>query len=180
VTKRIAGVAVLLGVLSQAIVGHGATGEQTADVDVKAAFLLNFAKFTDWPEIAYSDPLVLCVLDDARLAGSLFAIARGQFIDRHRIDVRAVNSTDIQPCHLLFISSRTREVATALQRVKGLPVLTVSDTPRFDGSGGIIEFFIDQYRMRFAIDVDAARRSHLNLSSRLLGLARIVHDDHVQ
>jgi hypothetical protein len=65
-----------------------------------------------------------------------------------------------------------------LGSIKTLPVLTVSDGERFSEAGGIIELYIDGGRIRFAINVDAAERSGLRLSSRLLGLAKIMRDRH--
>ena len=64
--------------------------------------------------------------------------------------------------------------------IKTLPVLTVSDGKGFSQAGGIIELYVEGGRMRFAINVDAAERSGLRLSSRLLGLAKVVRDGHVQ
>lgn len=156
------------------------TDPEAPDADVKAAFLFNFAKFTDWPEIAFSDPILLCVLDDARIAGALVKITRGQRIDSHRIDVRPVDSANGQPCHLLFLSAHSRDLGSTLRMLDGLPVLTVSDSAGFAGTGGMIELYVERDRIRFAIAVETIKRSHLTVSSRLLGLARIIHDDRPQ
>jgi hypothetical protein len=67
-----------------------------------------------------------------------------------------------------------------LDGIKTLPVLSVSDGKGFSQSGGIIELYVEGGRMRFAINVDAAERSGLHLSSRLLGLAKVMRSGHVQ
>jgi hypothetical protein len=64
--------------------------------------------------------------------------------------------------------------------IKTLPVLTVSDGKGFSLAGGIIELYVERGRTRFAINIDAAERSALRLSSRLLGLAKVIRNDHVQ
>jgi hypothetical protein len=155
-----------------------ATGGGQA-TDVRAAFLLNFAKFTEWPDMPPAAPVILCIADNARLAVSTIAITRGQQIDRHPIEVRAIGASNIPLCHVLFVSS-DRDIATILQTLKGQPVLTVSDAYDFASRGGMIELFLEHDRMRFAIDIDAVKRCRLTLSSRLLGLAKIVKDDRGQ
>jgi hypothetical protein len=76
--------------------------------------------------------------------------------------------------------AETRRGAERLGSLKTLPVLTVSDRKGFAESGGIIELYVDGGRVRFAINVDAVERSGLRLSSRLLGLAKVIRDPHVQ
>ena len=74
----------------------------------------------------------------------------------------------------------TRRSADGLDAIRTLPVLTVSDGKGFASAGGIIELYVEDGRMRFAINVDAAERTRLRISSRLLGLAKVVRDRHVQ
>jgi YfiR/HmsC-like len=157
--------------------------EATPDVVVKAAYLYNFARFTDWQTLDPSAPLVLCVLGDAGIARALSDAAHGQDVGGHRLTV--INLTAqafVRTCHVLFISrTATRQAAATLDALKSLPILTVSDGKDFARSTGIVELFVDDGgRMRFAINTDAVSRAGLRLSSRLLGLARIVRDGHVQ
>ena len=78
-------------------------------------------------------------------------------------------------CQLLFIADgEARRAGGGLGGVKTLPVLTVSDSKGFSQAGGVIELYIDDGRLRFAVNVDAAEHAGLRLSSRLLGLAKIV------
>ena len=91
--------------------------------------------------------------------------------------MRPQDSPAWRTCHLLFIADAERRRATdGLSAVKALQVLTVSDAKDFANTGGMIEFYLEGGRMRFAINVDAVDRSGLHLSSRLLGLAKIVRD----
>jgi hypothetical protein len=157
--------------------------DTTPDVVVKAAYLYNFAKFTDWQSLDPSAPLVLCVLGDATIARALSDTVRGQNVGGHPLTVAGLTgNAPVRTCHVLFISrTATRQAAAALDGLKSLPVLTVSDGKDFAQSTGIVELFLDDGgRMRFAINTDAVSRAGLRLSSRLLGLARIVRDGHVQ
>jgi hypothetical protein len=80
-------------------------------------------------------------------------------------------------CHLLFIAgAETLAAAGGLDGLKPLPILTVSDGKDFSRATGIIELYVEDGRLRFAINVDAADRSGVRLSSRLLGIARVVRN----
>ena len=86
----------------------------------------------------------------------------------------------MRSCDVLFISASEMGRATVVMgSLQALSILTVSDDPGFAHSNGIIEFVVESGRVQFAINTDAADRAGLRLSSRLLGLARIVRDDHV-
>jgi hypothetical protein len=159
-----------------------AAADPISEVAIKAAFLYNFAKFTEWPALASDAALTLCVVGDGRIAAALVDTVRNQRIGAHPIDARSIaNDAPLQSCDVLFVStSETRRAMAILDTLRTLPILTVSDGKDFSRSGGIIEFFVEGGHMRFAINTDAAGRSGLRLSSRLLGLAKIVRDDHVQ
>ena len=167
--------------LAMADAAHAAT-DPISDVSIKAAFLYNFAKFTEWPGLAPDAPLTLCVVGDSRIAAALVDTVRNQRIGAHAIEARSIaNDAPLRSCDLLFVStSETRRAMAVLDTLKALPILTVSDGKDFSRSGGIVEFFVESGQMRFAINTDAVGRSGLRLSSRLLGLAKIVRDDHVQ
>jgi len=172
---RVALVAALMVAPAVAAVGAADTAP---DVAVKAAFLYNFAKFTEWPALPSGAPIVACVEGDDEVAASLVETVRGQRISGHAIDVRrSPDSAAWQACQLLFIAdAETRRPAGRVDGIRRLPVLTVSDGKGFTQTGGIIELYAEGGRMRFAINVDAAERAGLRLSSRLLGLARVVRD----
>lgn len=173
--------ALALASLAMSEAAH-ATADPISDVAMKAAFLYNFAKFTEWPRLAPDAPLTLCVVGDDRVAAALIDTVRNQRIGAHAVDARSVASdAPLRSCDLLFVStSETRRATSVLDTLKTLPILTVSDGKDFSRSGGIIEFFVESGHMRFAINIDAAGHSGLRLSSRLLGLAKIVRDDHVE
>ncbi len=146
--------------------------------DIKAAFLLSFAKFTEWHSLAPATPLVMCVVGDQRVANALAEAVRGQRVRDRSLQVQGVDSDGIlETCNLLFIStSHIRSASPVLDSLKRLPILTVSDSQGFARSSGIIELYVEAGRMRFAVNAGAGSRAGLGLSSRLLNLARIVGD----
>jgi hypothetical protein len=149
---------------------------------VKAAFLYNFAKFVEWPALPAGAPIVVCLVGNDGIAGAFAETVRGQNIAGHSFDVWVLqDSARWRACNLLFIAdAEIRRSAGGLNEIKTLPVLTVSDGKGFSLAGGIIELFVEDERMRFAINLDAADRSGLRLSSRLLGLAKVIRNSHVQ
>jgi uncharacterized protein DUF4154 len=162
--------------------GIAAGTEAAPDVAVKAAFLYNFAKFAEWPALPSGAPLIVCIVGDDGIAAAFVETVRGQNISGHTLDIwRTQNSALWGGCHLLFIAdAETKRSAGGLDGIKTLPILTVSDGKGFSQTGGIVELFVEGGRMRFAINVDAAERSGLHLSSRLLGLAKVIRNGHVQ
>jgi hypothetical protein len=148
------------------------------DVTVKAALLYNFAKFAEWSALVPGAPIVVCIVGNEPIAEAFVAAVRGQQISGHPLNLkRPPDSTTWPSCQLLFIGeARFRESSSGLVGIKAAPVLTVSDSAGFARSGGIIELYIENGQMRFVINLDAVERSGLQLSSRLLGLAKVIRD----
>ena len=152
------------------------------EVAVKAALLFNFAKFAEWPALASGAPIIACIVGDDGIATALVGTVRAQQISGHPVEVRrSQDSGAWRVCQLLFIAdAETRSSDSGVGGIRTLPVLTVSDGKGFSERGGIIELYLEGRRVRFAINVDAAERSGLRLSSRLLGLARVIRDGQIQ
>ena len=145
---------------------------------VKAAFLYNFAKFTVWPAKVFADaetPLRLCLLGKDPFQGALDSLA-GKTVRKRKLEIHRLTKTSgLGKCHLLFVSaSENKRLATILKILRGMPVLAIGDMPNFAHSGGIINLKTVRNKVRFEINVDAAKRAHLKFSSKLLRLAEIV------
>ena len=81
----------------------------------------------------------------------------------------------MRDCKILFVSTSEKAHADEIiQLVKWLPILTVGETPGFAERGGVIRFTVEDNRVRFEVNVDAAHQADLNISSRLLTLAKII------
>jgi hypothetical protein len=162
------------------VLGVAPATAQTAASSVRAAFLYNFAKFTTWPEDALParQRLSLCVVGDTAVADALEQAIRGRAAAGHELSVEVIKPEgDVRSCHLLYVGAReSHRAVEMIAAVKGAPVLTVSEANGFAESGGVAQLIVENDRMRFAINVAAAGRARLNLSSRLLSLAAIVKD----
>jgi hypothetical protein len=173
------GLLVLLGPAAPASAADSSSASEAVSASqLKAAFVFNFAKFAEWPSLAADAAIQLCVFGDDHLSSALAQTAHGQLADTHPIVlVRLAGDTSARACHILFVSGADRRRVNALvEEAASQPILTVGDTDGFCRQGGMIELFFDEGRMRFAVNVDVVQRSHLRLSSRLLGLAKIVRD----
>lgn len=144
---------------------------------MKAAFLLNFTKFIDWPPTAFSDansPLAICVLGKDPFGRGLDEIVQGETVNNRRLVVRRLSQpAPAQQCQVVFFGGDDRDRSKTLADL-GRGVLTVGDGEKFFNDGGMIAFLIENRRVRFDIDQAAAERAGLKLSSKLLNVARVV------
>lgn len=164
----------LLGAGHPAVAGSPVATEY----EVKAAFLYHFAKFIEWPGTPGGVPprdVTLCVVGPDPFGTALTALAaRGG--DGLHLRVRHLLDLDGDPgCQIAFISAAERpRLAALLARATALHVVTVADLDGFARAGGVIQFVLEDGRVRFWINRGAAARSGVRLSSRLLALAHIV------
>jgi hypothetical protein len=158
-----------------------ASAEGLTAAALRAAFLYNFAKVSQWPAdaLAPGQRLSLCVVGDAAVADALGQTIKGHAIEDHELMVTVLKVDESSSgCHLLYVSaSEIKRAAALLLGAKRAPVFTVSDADGFAESGGVAQLIVENGRMRFAVNVAAAHRTRLNISSQLLSLATIVKDD---
>jgi len=159
--------------------GLAAANQMHGEYDVKAAFLLNFARLVEWPAATFpsSDaPLVLAVLADEDVEDSIERGVYGKAVGGHPVHVvRISRSEDVAGSHIVFVSSDDRDRnRSVVEAALGKSVLTVGEARDFARDGGIINFFIEDHRVRFTINRQAAESAGLRISSRLLRLARVV------
>ena len=154
-----------------------AADDQSLEYQVKAAFLLNFTKFTEWPSSVFPDansPFTICILGVDPFGSSLEQIIRGEAVGGHRMAIQRVKrGSRPQGCQVLFISKIERETGTVLAGL-GSGVLTVGEGDGFLQDGGMISFIIENRRTRFDVNPTTAENAGLKLSSRLLSVARSV------
>jgi hypothetical protein len=176
-----------LGILGALLLSAAAATTVWAQTDplgeyqIKAAFLLNFAKFIEWPANHVLDektPVVVCIFRFDPYGGVLDEIVRGKKINNRDVVVRRVSELpDLKACQVVFLSSREDHLLPeALTYLQGSSALVVGESDGFAERGGGIQFYLENNRLRFAVNVDALQRAQLNVSSKLLALARIVHD----
>jgi hypothetical protein len=162
-----------------------AIGEQDSqnpsEAQIKAAFLLNFARFAEWSSVSLpegSPAMVFCFdgAEDVRIAFE--ALSNGKEITGRKVVNRKLSvPANAQSCHAVFAndSKRSREVEL-LKIARDAGALAVGDGPDFLNCGGMIQLVVDDNRMRFDINLNPVNRAKLKLSSKLLALARHVVD----
>jgi hypothetical protein len=183
--------AVLIAVLSMTLNWTASAGAQAGDSSdsseylIKAGFIYNFAKFVEWPSTAFAEPdspIVIGVLGTDPFGDIINHVvegkkigARGFVIRRFKWSKELKDQKDFKECRILFVSSSEKlHFEEIVDAVKGLPILTVGETPGFAERGGMIRLMLEDNRVRFEVNVDAAHYGNLNISSRLLTLARII------
>jgi hypothetical protein len=141
---------------------------------MKATYLYNFMVFSEWPAsdtLMPSAPLNLCVLGPDNFGNALDRLA-GKSANGHRIDiVRLSGLGNLRKCHLLFVTEHEAPNMQAIQTAIGdAAVLTVADTPV--ASGAAILLALDGKRLVFDVNMQRVKKVGVNLSSKVLQLAR--------
>jgi hypothetical protein len=155
-------------------------GQDVTEPALKAAFIINIAKFTNWPEDgpASSVPpapkaFSMCVLGDTAVGEALERSVQDRLLEGSSISVtRLKRSESVRGCRLLYLSGVTKEQsAQILTALKGTPVLTISDLGGFNELGGVVQFFFERGQLRFSVGMESVKKSGLQLSAKLLDLA---------
>ena len=148
---------------------------------IKAGFIYNFANLVQWPSNAFAQPdspIVIGILGEDPFGTILDRVLQGKKVNGRSFVVKRLKSpADLKECHILFVSSsEMTRLAEAIHLVKGMPILTIGEIPGFAKRGGIINLVLEDNKVRFEVNVEAAKEADLNISSRLLALARIVQE----
>jgi hypothetical protein len=156
--------------------GLGAQAPPPTEYEVQAAYLSNFGRFVEWPARAGAnarDPFYVCVLGQDPFGPLLDAALKSETIGGAPMAARRVSSAaDAANCRIVFVNStKDSELKGILATLRNFKTLTVSDTFDFTRQGGMIQFVLDGNRVRFEINLAAAQRAGLTLSSQLLKVA---------
>jgi hypothetical protein len=170
--------ALLLVSLAIACTSTARADESTQEYKVKAAFIVNFARFIEWPSDAFANddaPIIIATVGTDPFNGALEQAVAGKKIGRRSIEVRHFDSPDkIKDCQILFVPQTDSETTDRiLRRTSGMHILSIGDDENFTAAGGAIRFFTADSKMRFEISLTATDRAKLTISSKLLKLARI-------
>ena len=171
----------LVSAVSLCLVTGAAQEKSPSEYEVKAAYLLNFAKFAEWPADAFAGeaaPIIVGILGHDPFGELLDRTLANQKIGKRGLEIRrGARLQDLGTCHLLFVSeSETERVEQAIAGARTQGVLTVSEFASFASLGGAIGFYVEEKRVRFEVNLRAAEKNGIRLSSKLLKLARIVKD----
>jgi hypothetical protein len=141
--------------------------------DVQAAYLYNFGKFVRWPEAGGHGPILVCVAGEDPFAQTVAHLVSGEQIAGRAVDVRNLDDPEgVGDCSILFVGTPEHSRTDAfLAAIAGKPVLTVGDGPDFLTRGGMIQFELVEDHVRFSVNLEAANRCNVGLSSELLKVA---------
>lgn len=156
-----------------------AHAEIPKEYQVKAVFLFNFTQFIEWPTNAFPDaqsPMTIGVLGDDPFGNFLEETVRGEKASGRPIIVKHFQSVEnLGNCQILYVStSEAKRMKTILAALKGRKILAVSDLVEFAQNGGAVRFVTEQNKIHFRINLEAAKKAGLTISSKLLRLAEIV------
>lgn len=149
------------------------------EYQIKAAFLYNFTKFVEWPVDRFADEsaaIVICVIGENRLGEILEHTVTGKMVKNRPLDIRRIDDVgDLDPCHLLFVGLSDREQLRRIVAMShGANVLTVGDMDDLGEFGGVINLIKKANKIRFEINLVAAKQAKLKLDLKLVALASSV------
>jgi hypothetical protein len=174
-----AGIAFYLSLLVAPVVAYSEK-LQTQEYEVKAAFLFNFAKLTEWPGDAFRLPdknFEMCILGDDPFRKSLDTLSHRTIGGRKVSITRITDISESSACNLIYVTSSVRDrLPEIIEHVRNKAILTVSDIKGFENEGGIIALFLKDNRVKFRVNIDAASKSNLKISSYLLEVAERVRE----
>lgn len=173
-------IAVLL-CLSLGVCAHAQNSDssESSEYLIKAGFIYNFAQLVQWPAGTFAQadsPIVIGIFGTDPFGGTIDRVIENKKLDGRSLVVKRLKrGASIKDCNILFVSaSETPHLDEVIQSAKGLPILTIGETPGFAVRGGIINLTLEGNKVRFEVNIDAAKQANLSISSRLLALARIV------
>jgi hypothetical protein len=155
-----------------------ALAQTSNEYDIKAAFLFNFTRFVEWPPTPGGTAFCIGIDGADPFHGALESAVIGRSAGGRGIAVRRFGpGEEPDACEMVFVSGADLKKARAsLASIHGAAVLTVGEATGFCHNGGVIEFAVKDSKVRLEINLDAAQRAHLQISSKLLSLASVVHD----
>jgi hypothetical protein len=166
---------------SLALPSHAQTANSSDSSEylIKAGFTYNFAKLMQWPASTFpqpDSPIIIGILGTDPFGNTLDTVLAGKKVNARSFVVKHLKwGTDIKGCNILYVStSEAAHLDEIFRMVKGLPILTIGQMPDFAKRGGIINFIIEDDKVRFEVNVEAAKQADINISSRLLTLAKII------
>ena len=174
--RAVAALAVLLAGFGGVAPAAFAQQNKPGEYQVKAVYLYNFAKFIDWPPGAEKNsPFTVCVLGRDPFGSVLDETLAGDSVGSRKPVARRIASAAETKCEILYISaSEAGRVKQVLASIDKPGILTVSDVPDFTANGGMIQFVLMDNKIRFEVNLAAAEKAGLTVSSQLLKVATAV------
>lgn len=156
------------------VVTRSASAQENLEYRIKAAFLFNFSKFTEWPAEVMQQSggkLVFCIYGTDPFGPIIEETLGNKTVDGRTPTVMRVRQMqELTACHLLYLSSAND--AEILPQIADRAILVVSDDKNFLRAGGMVQLIIQDNRVGFEINLPAVERAGLKVSAKLLKLAK--------
>lgn len=156
-----------------------AQGDVSKEYQIKAAFLFHFAQFVEWPDSCFTNadaPIRIGVLGKNPFGGALEEIVKGETIGGRKIAVQYSRRVeDLNNCQIVFVcKTEASRLPQIFKELDGANSLTVGECDGFAARGGVINFVLEDGKVHFEINPDAAAREKLTISSQLYRLGKII------
>jgi YfiR/HmsC-like len=164
------------------ILAAAGSGQENTEKSIKAAYVYKFTRYIEWPASTPCPPtLTIAVLGSDPVGDSLAqAVAGRESQGRALRTARFVDIDRLEPCSMVWVAAPEADRQKDLmRRLRVLAVVVVSDAHHFARGGGTIGLVVVNNRVGFEVNVQAADAVGLRVSSRLLGMARIVRTGEV-
>lgn len=163
--------------------GPARSAEGPSEYQVKAAFLYKFARFIEWPAASFAapdSPLIIGILGKDPFGPMLDQAVAGKQVQGRPLQIlRLEGPQRAKECHILFVGRlHDQEALRILALVRELPVLSIGEADDFARNGGVIHLLVEEQRVFFEINAEAAQKAGLKISSQLLKLARNAEGGH--
>jgi len=150
-----------------------------SEYQVKAAILFNLTKYVDWPAESFAEtnsPIVIGILGQNSFGDDFKDMIEGKTINGRRLLLkRLIWGDDLNNLHVLFVSaSEKKRYPEIMEKLKNVSVLSVGESDSFTQLGGMITLSTRDNKIRPQINLAAAERAHLKISSKLLNISEIV------
>lgn len=169
-----------MALLACTLFDNSAEASTAKEYKVKAAFIYNFTKFIKWPEDTFTatdEPIVIGFINKNPFGNELEKTLGTRTMQEHPFVIRRVkDAEDAKGVHLLFVSFEDAgETIALLRTIENESILTIGETKGFAARGGIIEFVIDKDKVRFNLNVTAAKKAGLSVNARMQALAKKIY-----
>ena len=155
-----------------------AVAQQATEPSVKAAFLYKFAGYVEWPAYAFPSqdtPVVIGVAGSDEVASELEKLVPGRNVNGRIVLVRRLREADApRGIHVVFVARGEANARALIRAAQQHGSLVVTESERGLELGSAINFVPSEDRIGFEVSLEAAERSGLRISSRMLAVARRV------
>jgi len=181
-------VALLLALLARGLRAEFSSSQAAAslqdtapEAELKAFFLLNFSRFTEWPEGAFAaspDEFRIGVLGSESALELIQRKLAGKSVGKRALKfVRGSTPGELKSCALVFVTDAERaQIPAVLAEFKGRPILTVGESEGFAESGGILNFYVEENKVKYEINPDALSRAQLKATKLIVAAPKKVKD----